>query len=145
MLTLSITAYAFFRFDLGSVGWSLVPIALVLTVVGWGVGIANIGIVLRFGQGAEMLIWGSNYILMAFSGVFNPVAALPGVIQPVARVLPSTHAFNALRDVLAGDPLPWGEIRSGLIGAVVVVALCFAFAARMLRTFRRRGLVTRFS
>ena len=104
MLTLSLTAYGFFRFDLGAVGWSLIPIALILTVVGWGVGIANIGIVLRFGQGAEMLIWGSNYILMALSGVFNPVVALPGVMQPLARELPSTHAFNALRAVLSGGP-----------------------------------------
>ena len=37
------------------------PIALILTIVGWGVGIANIGVVLRFGQGAEILIWGSNF------------------------------------------------------------------------------------
>ncbi len=145
MLTLSLTAYGFFRFDLGAVGWSVIPIALILMIVGWGVGIANIGIVLRFGQGAEMLIWGSNFILMAFSGVFNPVAALPGVIQPLARVLPSTHAFNALRAVLAGRPLPWAEVRAGVIGAHVIVALCFAYTTRMLRAFRRRGLVTRFS
>jgi ABC-2 type transport system permease protein len=114
-------------------------------IVGWGVGIANIGVVLRFGQGAEVITWGSNFILMALSGVFNPVEALPGPLQPLARVLPSTHAFTALRAVLAGLPLPWGEIRAGLIGAVVFVALGFAYAAFALRTFRRRGLVTRFS
>ena len=145
LATLSITAYGFFRFDLRGVGWSVVPIALILMVVGWGVGIACIGVVLRFGQGAEILMWGGNYILMAFSGVFNPVNALPGVIQPLARILPSTHAFNALRAVLAGHPLPMGEIVSGLIGAVVVLLLGFAFSTRMLRVFRRRGYVTRFS
>jgi len=145
MLTLTITAYGFFKFDLSGVGWSVVPIALILTLVGWGVGIACIGVVLRFGQGAEILMWGGNYILMAFSGVFNPVNALPGPIQPLARILPSTHAFNALRTVLAGEPMPGGEIVSGLIGAFVVLLLGFAFSARMLRTFRRRGYVTRFS
>ena len=92
-----------------------------------------------------MITWGSNFILMALSGVFNPVAALPGPLQPLARILPSTHAFNALRTVLDGQPLPLGEIRTGLIGAAVLVALCFAFSARMLRVFRDRGLVTRFS
>ena len=145
MLTLTVTAFGFFRFDLSGVGWAVVPIALILTLVGWGVGIACIGVVLRFGQGAEILMWGGNYILMAFSGVFNPVDALPGPIQPLARILPSTHAFNALRDVLAGKPMPGGEILKGLIGAVVVLLLGFAFSARMLRTFRRRGYVTRFS
>jgi uncharacterized membrane protein len=32
-----------------------------------------------------------------------------------------------------------------LIGAVVFVVLGFVYAARMLRTFRKRGFVTRFS
>jgi ABC-2 type transport system permease protein len=145
MATLMTTAFIFFGFDLGAIGWAIVPISLILTIVGWGVGIACIGVVLRYGQGAEILMWGGNYILMAFSGVFNPVDALPSVIQPIARILPSTHAFNALRAVLAGEPLPMDEIAKGMFGAVVVLFLGFAFSARMLRTFRRRGYVTRFS
>ena len=145
LTTLSLTAFVFFRFDLGAVGWALVPIALILTIVGWGVGIANIGIVLRFGQGAEILIWGSNFVLMALSGVFNPVEALPGVLQPIARVLPSTYAFSALRDVLAGQPLDTGDIAAGLVGALVFLVGGTAFSVAMLRTFRHRGFVTRFS
>jgi ABC-2 type transport system permease protein len=145
LLTLSVTAFGFFRFELSSIGWSIVPIALILTIVGWSAGIANIGIVLRFGQGAEILIWGSNFILMAFSGVFNPVNALPGALQPIARVLPSTHAFSALRTVLNGNPLPTGEIVAGVIGALVMLVAGFSFTAWMLHVFRRRGFVTRFS
>ena len=145
LATLSITAFGFFRFELSSIGWSILPIALILTIVGWSAGIANIGIVLRFGQGAEILIWGSNFILMAFSGVFNPVDALPGALQPVARILPSTHAFNALRAVLHGNPLPGNEIALGVIGAFVMLLAGFAFTAWMLHVFRRRGFVTRFS
>ncbi|MFT3851436.1 MAG: ABC transporter permease [Ilumatobacteraceae bacterium] len=145
LTTLSLTALGFFGFHLSSIGWSLVPIGAILVLVGWAVGIAGIGVVLRFGQGAEVITWGSNFILMALSGVFNPVDALPGVLQPVARLLPSTHAFSALRTVLAGQPLPWHEIRDGLLGAVVFVALGFAYATFALRTFRKRGFVTRFS
>lgn len=145
LTTLSITALAFFAFHLSSIGWSMIPIAAILVMVGWGVGIAGIGFVLRFGQGAEVITWGSNFILMALSGVFNPIEALPGVLQPIARLLPSTYAFAALRDVLAGEPLPWDDIRAGLIGSVVFVIAGFAYAALMLRTFRKRGYVTRFS
>jgi ABC-2 type transport system permease protein len=82
---------------------------------------------------------------MALSGVFNPISALPGPLQPVARLLPSTHAFTALRAVLAGDPLPQGEIVAGLVGSTVFVGAGFAFSWWMLRIFRRRGFVTRFS
>ena len=143
--TLSVTAIAFFGFALSEIGWSIIPIAAILTIVGWGVGVANIGVVLRFGQGAEILIWGTNFILMALSGVFNPIDALPGPLQPVARLLPSTHAFTALREVLAGRPLPQDEIVAGLIGGALFVAAGFAFSWWMLRIFRRRGFVTRFS
>jgi ABC-2 type transport system permease protein len=145
LLSLSVTAAVFFGFDLGRVGWSLVPIVAILTVVGWGLGIANIGIVLRFGQGAEVLIWGSNFIIMAFSGVFNPVDALPAALRPISRVLPSTFAFDALRSVLDGEAMTTGQIVKGLVGAALFLVGGVWFTTVMLRSFRRRGLVTRFS
>jgi ABC-2 type transport system permease protein len=82
---------------------------------------------------------------MALSGVFNPVESIPGALQPVSRVLPTTHAFNALRDMLDGKPLPLGEIGVGLISALACAGAAIWFATRMLRTFRRRGFITRFS
>jgi ABC-2 type transport system permease protein len=145
LTTLSITAIAFFGFGLDEIGWSIIPIAAILTIVGWGVGIANIGLVLRMGQGAEMLVWGMNFLLMALSGVFFPIDALPGPLQPLGRLLPSTHAFDALRDVLDGEPLPGDRIAAGFAGAALFVVVGFVFSAWMLRVFRRRGLVTRFS
>ena len=145
LTTVSVTAFIAFGFSLDEIGWSMVPIAAILVIVGWGVCVANIGVVLRFGQGAEILTWGTNFILMALSGVFNPVEALPGALQPVARVLPSTHAFNALRTVMGGDPLPVDEIVIGLVGGAGFVVGGFAFSWWMLRIFRRRGFVTRFS
>jgi ABC-2 type transport system permease protein len=145
LCTVAVTAYAFFSFDTTAVGWSLVPISLILMIVGWGLGIAGIGAVLRFGQGAEIITWGSNFILMALSGAFNPVASLPRVLRPVSKVLPSTQAFEAMRQVLAGRPLPVHSIITGLIGAVFFVIGGFTFSWWMLRTFRRRGFITRFS
>jgi len=145
LTVVSITAYAFFGFDTTAVGWDLVPIALILMIVGWGLGIAGIGAVLRFGQGAEIITWGSNFILMALSGAFNPVESLPAVLQPISAILPSTKAFDAMRQVLAGKPLPVHEIVTGLIGSVLFVVAGFTFSWYMLRSFRRRGFITRFS
>ena len=145
LLSLSVTAAVFFGFDLAAVGWTLIPIVTILTVVGWGLGIANIGIVLRFGQGAEILIWGSNFIIMAFSGVFNPVDALPGALQPVSRILPSTYAFDGLRAVLDGGTMTSGQIVKGMLGAAVFLVGGVWFTTAMLQSFRKRGLVTRFS
>jgi ABC-2 type transport system permease protein len=145
MGSVSLVAFAFYGFGLGSVGWSLVPVVAVLLIVGFAVAMFNIGLMLRFGQAAEIFTWGINFLLLAVSGVFNPVGALPGGLQPIARLLPTTHVFEAARQVVAGQPVPWDELAAGAAGSVVAVALGFWFVVRMLGTFRRRGFVTRFS
>ena len=145
MAALSVMAIAFFGFNLASVGWGLVPITAVLLLAGWSIGIAVIGLMLRYGQSAEILAWGINFLVMALSGVFNPVDSIPGLLQPIARILPTTHAFTALRSLLDGEPLPWGQIIAGVVGAFICAALSIWYATRMLKTFRRRGFVTRFS
>jgi ABC-2 type transport system permease protein len=145
MAALTVMAIAFFGFNLASVGWGLVPITFVLLLAGWSIGMAVIGLMLRYGQSAEILAWGINFLVMALSGVFNPVDAIPGPLQPISRLLPTTHAFTALRTLLDGQPLPWDEIIAGVLGAVVCSGIAIWYSARMLRTFRRRGFVTRFS
>ena len=145
MVALTVMAIAFFGFNLASVGWGLLPITFVLLLAGWSIGMAVIGLMLRYGQSAEILAWGINFLVMALSGVFNPVDAIPGLLQPVSRILPTTHAFTALRTLLDGQPLPWDQIIAGVLGTVVCSAVAIWYSARMLRTFRRRGFVTRFS
>ena len=145
MAAVSLVAVALYGFGLGEIGWGLVPIVAVLLIVGFAVALVNIGLMLRFGQSAEIFTWGMNFLLLAVSGVFNPVSALPGPLQPLARVLPTTHAFAATRDVLDGRPVPWSLLAQGMVGAVVAVALSFWFVVWMLTTFRKRGFVTRFS
>ena len=97
MATLSLVAFAFYGFGLGEVGWALVPIVGVLLLVGFAVALFNIALMLRFGQAAEIFTWGLNFLLLALSGVFNEVEALPAVLQPIASVLPTTYAFEAAR------------------------------------------------
>lgn len=145
MASLSLVALAFYGFGIGEVGWMLVPVVAVLLLVGFAVALFNISLMLRFGQAAEIFTWGLNFLLLALSGVFNPVEALPGVIEPVARVLPTTYVFAAAREVLDGQGVDAGLLWRGMVGAVAAVAASFWFVVHMLATFRRRGYITRFS
>ena len=97
MASLSLVAFVFYGFGLGEIGWALVPVVGVLLLVGYAVALFNIGLMLRFGQAAEIFTWGINFLLLALSGVFNPVEALPDAIEPIARLLPTTYAFEAAR------------------------------------------------
>ncbi len=141
----AIGAFAFYSFDVSSLGMGLVPIAAVLLLVGWTIALFVVGIVLRFGAGAEALAWGVMFVVMPLSGIFYPVDALPGPLQPVALALPTTHAFAALRGLVDGHALDWSQIGIAAAETAGFAVLAAWFVVRMLRIFRRRGFITRFT
>jgi ABC-2 type transport system permease protein len=142
---MTVAALAFFGFNAGSLGIGLIPIAAVLLVVGWAISLFVMGIVLRFGTGAEAMAWGIMFVVMPLSGVFYPVSALPAFLHPVALALPTTHAFIALRGLVDGHGLDRSRVLLAALSALALLVLGFVFLTRMLKVFRRRGLVTRYS
>lgn len=140
-----VASLVFFSFETWSLGFGLVPIGAVLLVVGWAISFFVIGIVLRFGSGAEAMAWGIMFVVMPLSGVFYPVSSLPAVLQPVARLLPTTYAFEALRGLVDDHVLDWTQVAIGAIGAVILLGLASWYLVAMLRLFRRRGYITRYS
>lgn len=141
----AVGAWALYAFDVTAAGAGLVPVVAVLVLVGWSIALVVVGLVLRFGTGAEILTWGLLFIVVALSGAFYPVEALPAVLRPISLALPSTHAFAAARSLLDGHGVPWGELAVAGAGLLVLCPLAAAFLLRMLHTFRDRGLVTRYS
>jgi ABC-2 type transport system permease protein len=141
----ALAAFALYAFDVTTLGLALVPVIAVLLVGGWAIALFVVGLMLRFGNGAEALAWGIMFVVMPLGGVFYPVEALPAPIRPVSELLPTTHAFAAGRDLIDGGPIPWDELALAAVGTLVVTAAALAFVAWMLRLFRRRGYITRYS
>jgi ABC-2 type transport system permease protein len=141
----AVAAWAFYAFDVTTLGFGLLPVFAVLLVGGWAIALFVVGLVLRFGTGAEALAWGILFVVMPLSGVFYPVQALPSLLQPVAQLLPTTHAFAAGRALVGGGGMPWGELGLAAGTTLVVITVAFGFLYRMLRLFRQRGYVTRYS
>jgi ABC-2 type transport system permease protein len=140
--TLAWVAYAF---DLTTLGLGLLPVGALLLAIGWGIALFVIGLVLRFGTGAEALAWGILFTIMPLSGVFYPTRALPAPLRPLADALPTTHAFAAGRVLASGDRMPWRELAIAAAGTTALVLAGLAFVLWMLRRFRARGYVTRYS
>ena len=130
----AITAWIFFAFDITDLGFGLLPIVALLLVVGWAIALFGVGMVLRFGSGAEALAWGILFAVMPLSGVFYPVSALP-----------TTHTFDAMRALVDGRPLPWEQIGLATASALVVTLAALAYLTWMLVLFRRRGYISRYS
>jgi ABC-2 type transport system permease protein len=141
----ALAAFAFYAFDVTTLGLGLVPVIAILLLGGWTIALIVVGLMLRFGNGAEALAWGIMFVVMPLGGVFYPVEALPGFIRPVSELLPTTHAFAAGRALIDGGPMPWGELGLAAVGTLVATVAALAFLWLMLRVFRRRGYVTRYT
>lgn len=141
----ALAAFGLYAFDVTNLGLALLPVIAILLLNGWAIALFVVGLILRFGNGAEAFAWGIMFVIMPLGGVFYPVEALPAIVRPISALLPTTHAFAAGRDLIDGGPVPWGELALAAIGTVAVIAAALAFVAWMLRLFRRRGYVTRYS
>ncbi len=140
----ALIAWAAYAFNVGSIGIGLIPIAALLLATGWAIAMFVVGLVLRFGSGAEALAWGILFVVMPLSGVFYPVDALPRAIRPIGEALPTTHAFAAGRVFANGGATPWHEMTLATAGTVVLLVLSVAYLGWMLRIFRARGFITRY-
>ncbi len=97
----TVLAIVFFDYSIyEGLGAALVGFFAALLVMGWAIGLAVSGLVLRFGLGAESLAWVSVFALAPVSGIWYPVSVLPEWLQPVALVLPSAHVFEGMRSIL---------------------------------------------
>lgn len=139
-----ILAFFFFDFNILTVGLPLVPFIAALAVMGWAIGIVTMAVILRFGEGAEVLAWALSFLFQPFSAVFYPVDILPGGMQAVAHAVPASHVFEGMRDVIGGSAFPADRLlAAGALDAVYLLAAWSIFVL-MLRRVRRRGLLARF-
>ena len=118
----ALAALALYAFDVTALGLGLLPVVAVLLMGGWAIALVVVGLILRYGNGAEALAWGIMFVVMPLGGVFYPVAALPTVVRPLSELLPTTHAFAAGRALVDGGAMPWGELGLAAAGTVVVTA-----------------------
>ncbi len=145
VVALTLATSFFFGFNLISVGWAVFPVIALLIVNGWAFGLFAVGLVLRFGQSAEILIWGINYALLAFSGVFFPTASMPKGIGSVARQLPTSRVFAILRQAVEGVAPTWSAIGAAALASLVFLVIAVMFSTTLMKVFRKRGFVTRYS
>ena len=89
--------------------------------------IASVVPTARFAQPVAGLIF---YPMIALSGLFFPIAALPPWVGALARVMPLTYVVSLLQGVWRGDPLSshlWDFGAIALFGAVFTALASRAF------------------
>jgi ABC-2 type transport system permease protein len=142
-LVLGVLAWFFYAFSLFAIGPALVPFLASLLLFGWAVGMCTMGLILRYGQAAEALIWGVPFLIQPISAVFYPVDVLPGWLQVIALGLPSTWVFEGMRAALATGRVEWPTLAVAFGMNLVYLAAGAAFFGWMLGRVREKGYLSR--
>lgn len=137
-----VLVYFLYTINVFSFGWLLLPWAALLILFGWVFGLLIAGIVMRYGTRIQTLAWTAIYLIAPFACVYYPVSSLPPWGQAISRFVPASYVFEAMRSLVAGQPVPL----TGLIWPTILCLFYFAFAAFVIRSsfnkILRRGLIS---
>jgi ABC-2 type transport system permease protein len=135
----ALLAIPLFGYSVFGLGLPLLAFWSLLLVFGWAIGLALCGLLLRFGLAAESYAWASVFLLAPFSGVYYPVATLPGWLQPLAWCLPTTHVFEGMRAAMVDGTFRWELMLGALALDLACIAAGFAIFLGAVASARRRG------
>ncbi len=101
---------AFFRLDLSHANYATAVFMLVVGSISFiGFGIAASVLPLLFTERGSQMSYIVRAILLLVSGVYYPIAALPGWMQPLAKISPATYVLEGLRAGLLSNRPIWSS------------------------------------
>lgn len=100
-------AYLLFQYSIFSFGFPLIAFFMLLIGFGWAIGLAVSSVLLRAGLGAEEIAWAAIFLVAPVSGVYYPIAVLPGWLQAIAFAIPTSHVFEGMRALLLQHEFRW--------------------------------------
>lgn len=134
-----------FSVPLLGLGGAIAPALLVQFTFGAALGVLASALVLRFGPGAEWLVWPIPALIAPFAGVFYPLSTLPAWMQAVSRAVPPSYVFETMRAMVAGAAPDYAALGLACVLSLAWVALaCWVFT-RVYRYAVRHGLLARYS
>jgi ABC-2 type transport system permease protein len=132
-------AYLFFDFNLFSLGLPLAAFFANLVFFAWAIGLAANGLVVRYGLGAESIVWIAVFAILPLSCVYYPLATLPEWLQYVAAAMPSTQVFEGLRSLVIDGTFRPTLMINALALNVVYFSAAFLIFLHFLRQARIKG------
>jgi ABC-2 type transport system permease protein len=122
----------------------LTSVLLVAANAGLGIAGASLFFLLEVKSGQDPITWAYRYLVMLVSGLYVPVALLPGWLRAIGGALPQTYGFASVRALLLTGA-GWGSahVGSSILGlalfATITVASGWAMLTAALRRAERRG------
>lgn len=112
-------AWLIYDLSLVPLGWMVVVYCAGLLVFGWGIGMAVLSLIFRYGKQLQSLSWALVFLVQPFGGVFYPSSTLPEQIRWVPYLFPSGYIFEAMREQMNTGSIRWDLLG---VGSVITIA-----------------------
>ncbi|HEU0085508.1 MAG TPA: ABC transporter permease [Candidatus Paceibacterota bacterium] len=99
-------ASGLFGFNLLALGWQVAFFLLNVFIFGWAFGFITSALIFRFGIRVQVLAWSLIAVIYPISGVIYPLDTLPPFLAFIAKLLPLSHIFEALRGIIINGTAP---------------------------------------
>jgi len=139
IIPMTLLALVFFGFNFYSIGLPLIAFFCNLIFTSWSIGVFVSGLVLRYGLGAESVVWTLMFGVMPLACVYYPVAVLPDWLQYAAWVLPPTYVFEGMRALLINQTFRADLMVEALAINALLFMTSFMIFIALLRSARRTG------
>jgi ABC-2 type transport system permease protein len=129
-VTLVVLLVVLLVFGTAGIEWLVLLLALLFSAAAFAALGAFVSVAVKEVFEAQTLANFIRFPMMFLGGIFVPVAALPPVLQVIARLLPLTYSVEALRVALLGGSLTVAVLDLIVLAAFTVVL--FGLAVRIM-------------
>lgn len=132
--------WLFYDWNILTLGWSLLLYFPLLAFSGWIIGFFVAGILARFGQRFQTVVWAIGWLFSLIGAVFYPVHILPEWFQLICKGFPLMYVFEAVRVHVQTGQLMVNYLATALALNGLYLAVALIFFNYMFNKSRRLGL-----
>jgi len=137
----ALLAWALYDYNVFTLGLPLIPFFINLVILGWAIGLAINGLILRFGLGAESMAWMALFVLAPICGIYYPLSVLPEWLRVISYLIPASYVFEGMRAVLIEHTFRADLLIAAALINIVYFAGGVAAFLYCFRAARHRGLI----
>lgn len=135
-------AFLLYKVNIFFLGWYLLPFFALLMMTGWWIGFFVTGLILRYGTAVQAFAWTFGFMIAPFSGIYYPISSLPSWAQAIAKVIPTSHIFEGMREVLQTGHLDPRKLYISLGINLVLILATLLFMRDAFKKRLQRGLLS---
>lgn len=136
-------AWVIYAFNIVPYAIKLLPYFFNLILFALSIGIFVTGLIFRYSTRVQGFAWGFAGLLGPISCVFYPLSVLPQFLQPIALMLPSTHTFEGMRQIILEGIFSYQHFWYGLVLNLIYFFTAIVFFKVVFDISKKRGLLVK--